>query len=1257
MPGQFRLTGSVNQTVKDGPDAGVDGDVVPLPNWSARLVSNYPTDTAMPDGDGITYLEARKIQVLPNGQITEDGVTPGISLTAHDPALFSDDAPLQWTIEPGWVTTATKRRFRPRAWTFNAPLADATLTLGDATPVAGVQVLPAAPSGGGGGGGASSWSELIGKPSTFPPTSHTHPASEVTDFGDAARAATGVRPTLAHDFTDDTDGTPVTADSGQAWVKHQLRPQSAPTVAGGRYVTTDTLDGLASTYLGASLGAYVTFLEAEYEWATGGSTDGAGPVLLATNKTVAQGIADQGMNATAHISFSKGGYTVGIFLNSTTQTVIGTRTYDAPIATFQRVQVAIDQVGGAVYVRGADGKVHRYTSSVISAATDAVHATFELYYDQADTDNRIAYRRVAADTTPLTTLGKAPTKAQQVVADYWVTAGLLAGYATTAQVVDYAAPKADPIFTGNVVVPTPDADNEAANRGFVRSEIAALIAGAPGTLDTLKEIADALSADEGALAALTSVVGNKIDKTQLDARFPGVVELDAFPGATDDAKLTAAMSFAAAQDKRPAIRFPARDVTLTQGGRVVYDGMKLVGPAGADGPKNLTSGTSPMLTHRVNVAVGGGSSALFVENGSTDVYDVQIRDLAFQATNTGSQFYHGPTRALFACQFHSLSFDSFLSVFGTPTDAANIVQVVFSGHWTVAKGYACQFHLRGADNSLWNDAMLNIDTTRAAPGSEPYYVKFNGISKTKVGYIFGTAAPGWSVLSLNGSGSLGGNSFFGGTLEGLPGTPATQPLVVIGGSGGVWNFFGTMFNYVASAGIDGAIVQYDGRLNLHDVTYVRHSATAVTWPLLYQAGGSARVTDPFAGTAGESVRVRWSSGAVTTPANALNGAEQVTAADIAGKADVGYVDQVKYGFPTSNTLTADKTKWTAIAQVAYSTQYFQTMLSGRITDTGGGNPNSFAEFRLFVRQQAAMNNDPIVNLTMLNPVGFDGLSLVAVVTTKSASSMVVTLYGRPANDYEGWRVVPDVTSDTNTTWLSLQPFITPLPAGTQFAAVIDGRRLASTTMSATTVTLTIGSAGVQDFTGTANQTVQLPSAGVAAGRSFVIMHNGTAGNLTVQSSGGNTIATLTAGMVAEFIAKQATPTSAAHWAAQFGLNTLPASSVALLQAVNVAAQRAALGNVKAEVYGAFTTTNTVGTNADTNYTVKATNAITVTVPTAVGISGNRYRIKNANPLNSNLNVTVATTSSQTIDGDGTTRVLPPGAQIDLVSDGANWMEF
>lgn len=92
-------------------------------------------------------------------------------------------------------------------------------------------------------------------------------------------------------------------------------------------------------------------------------------------------------------------------------------------------------------------------------------------------------------------------------------------------------------------------------------------------------------------------------------------------------------------------------------------------------------------------------------------------------------------------------------------------------------------------------------------------------------------------------------------------------------------------------------------------------------------------------------------------------------------------------------------------------------------------------------------------------------------------------------------------------------------------------------------------------------------------------------------------------------------------------------------------------NVRASISaktGAYTVTQ-----SDSVITADATSsAFSVTIPTAVGVSGKIYIIKR---INTNANaVTVATTSSQTIDGSTTYVLTMPQSSIEIISDGANW---
>jgi hypothetical protein len=59
---------------------------------------------------------------------------------------------------------------------------------------------------------------------------------------------------------------------------------------------------------------------------------------------------------------------------------------------------------------------------------------------------------------------------------------------------------------------------------------------------------------------------------------------------------------------------------------------------------------------------------------------------------------------------------------------------------------------------------------------------------------------------------------------------------------------------------------------------------------------------------------------------------------------------------------------------------------------------------------------------------------------------------------------------------------------------------------------------------------------------------------------------------------------------------------------------------------------------------------TVTLPTASGVAGQEYVIKNSGTGT----ITVATTSAQTIDGQSTYTLTVQYSALTVMSDGANW---
>lgn len=121
--------------------------------------------------------------------------------------------------------------------------------------------------------------------------------------------------------------------------------------------------------------------------------------------------------------------------------------------------------------------------------------------DDAATATALASKAASAHTHPQSDV----TGLTSDIAAVQAAAAAAQGTATA------ALPKAGGAMTGKIVLDgDPTASLHPATRQYVLGQIAALVNGAPGALDTLKEIADALSSDETAAAALAGVVAGKL---------------------------------------------------------------------------------------------------------------------------------------------------------------------------------------------------------------------------------------------------------------------------------------------------------------------------------------------------------------------------------------------------------------------------------------------------------------------------------------------------------------------------------------------------------------------------------------------------------------------------------------------------------------------------------------------------------------------------------------------------------------------------
>jgi hypothetical protein len=136
----------------------------------------------------------------------------------------------------------------------------------------------------------------------------------------------------------------------------------------------------------------------------------------------------------------------------------------------------------------------------------------------------------------------------------------------------------------------------------------------------------------------------------------------------------------------------------------------------------------------------------------------------------------------------------------------------------------------------------------------------------------------------------------------------------------------------------------------------------------------------------------------------------------------------------------------------------------------------------------------------------------------------------------------------------------------------------TTVTSGGTTTLTAESAKIQEFTGSANHTLVLPTTGVSAGQQFIVINNST-GTITGLASNSSQIHVLGPNVECVFTALVNTPTIPAHWEDSF-------------YGASFAAGKALTVNSTITLAGTDGTTMTFPGASDTVVTIAATQGLT-----------------------------------------------------------------
>lgn len=348
---------------------------------------------------------------------------------------------------------------------------------------------------------------------------------------------------------------------------------------------------------------------------------------------------------------------------------------------------------------------------------------------------------------------------------------------------------------------------------------------------------------------------------------PGVVQIDSFSGADDTTKLNAALSYAASQTNIPWLQLPYRTFNTGTSTFNEFSGMKILAAGVEFGSKNLELSSGKFVTAKWQTSCGNGASSLL--QATSTVYDVAVIGVAFQC-GSSSQIFRSTVNS-YACDFEDLTMYGGYSLFGNPSEKFLATQVIFEGHWTAESFQNSVITMGGSDCSL--DFYLNADASGAPTGGGKAIVILDSLQKTRIGFLYLTANNDWIGLQVKG-GQDKDVLILGGVFEGRSASVlATRPVVDI--QGGVVRMVGPHFGQVSdtsSGTVQGAVNQSGGVLTLLSPAWMRGNASA-SFPMLFQSGGTARVSDATSSNAGETPVIRWSSGStvnVPAPANSIS---------------------------------------------------------------------------------------------------------------------------------------------------------------------------------------------------------------------------------------------------------------------------------------------------------------------------------------------------------------------------------------------------
>jgi hypothetical protein len=374
--------------------------------------------------------------------------------------------------------------------------------------------------------------------------------------------------------------------------------------------------------------------------------------------------------------------------------------------------------------------------------------------------------------------------------------------------------------------------------GAVDAAISALLAGADPALDSFNELATRFADDEDIVAGVlmtlagksdighnhdgrydlagaaanvaTLLNGTKFDKPTgtpspgyyIDYRgswqplpvvsgggsSPQGIVLDSFAtGGTDDQKLSAAMSYAAAATYPPPILGLARRYgPFTQKGRALYEGFSLIMPGGDAFQEGAGGASGRHSEWSVNFDSSSDGVGQFHATDSAQVRNCHFENVNVVGAGSRPAFLTQVAND-FSITWWMLSMQNITSsllwgLIGTAQFRLLLTLCDFGGRWNVNNSYETAIRIGGSDNTLWPSGNVNIDSppsTHPATGAGRPLLWFEFMGKTTVGGIFITGEDKWLACRVDGpdynksvATNAGDLEFYGAKFEGRNPTQA-----------------------------------------------------------------------------------------------------------------------------------------------------------------------------------------------------------------------------------------------------------------------------------------------------------------------------------------------------------------------------------------------------------------------------------------------------------------------------------------------------